>query len=123
LNRFTNAEPIRPSATFSLRNISTKNVISYIVLTRITNPANGQSMGEQELTLGRNGTTTVLHPLRPGQTDAALRLKLRVTASGSLADHSVIVDLVEFEDGTTWGPARHPSSQNVLMTLKVTTTH
>jgi hypothetical protein len=103
-----------------IHNTSSKNVIGYSLDVQFVDPATSAKIqGSHGRMAARQAS-----PLRPGDCDCSNSkpIVIKKTASGVLADPQVTLDLVVFDDGTTWGAHRLASSQQLLKELGATPT-
>jgi hypothetical protein len=103
-----------------IHNISAKNVLGYSLGVKFLDPSTAATFkgaGSHERMAAHAST-----PLHPGDCDCshAKPIMIPKTPSGAVAEPQVALDLVVFDDGTTWGSGRLQSSQQLLKTLGVT---
>ena len=100
-----------------IHNTSSKNVIGYSIEVRFVDPSTKEDLKGSH---GRMAARQA-NPLRPGDCDCSnpKPIVIKKTASGALAEPQVTLDLVVFDDGTTWGAGRLLSSLKLLKELGV----
>jgi hypothetical protein len=108
------------SLFLEVHNTSSKNVTGYSLEVRFIDPSTKAALK------GSHGRMAAKRasPLRPGDCDCSNSkpIVIKKTASGALAEPQVIIDLVVFDDGTTWGAGRLLLSRGLLKELGVTQT-
>jgi len=89
---------------FDVLNSSNKNVRSYALEIKFIDPStNAPLPGRHQRAMSFD------KPIHPGSVGSNPKpIVLPKTASGALAEYRVNVDLVTFDDGTTWGPGKDP---------------
>jgi hypothetical protein len=98
-----------------VHNVSSKNVIGYSLDVKFVDPSTNTNIkGSHGRMASRQG-----NPLHPGDCDCsnAKPIVIRVTASGVLAEPKLTVDLVVFDDGTTWGAGQLPAARQLRKQL------
>ena len=101
-----------------IHNTSSKNVIGYSLGVRFVDPStNANVKGSHERMAARQAS-----PLRPGDCDCSNSkpIVIKKTSSAVLAEPKVTLDLVVFDDGTTWGAGQLLSSRRLFKELGVT---
>ena len=105
-----------PGLFMMVRNTSGRNILGFAFETTFTNPQTGKEMAAREHGAFRPASRGISLP--PGASKPNPKpYQLPVTSSGVPARYSFTVDLVIFDDGTKWGPAKLDVSQTVLMRL------
>jgi hypothetical protein len=106
-----------PGLFMKVRNTSGRNILGFAFETTFTNPANGRAMAApREHGAFRPASRGISLP--SGASNPTPKpYQLPVTSLGMAAGYSFIVDLVIFDDGTTWGPAKLEVSQTLLLRL------
>jgi hypothetical protein len=104
-----------------LHNTSGKNVAGYALGVKFLDPstnASFQGAGSHQRMVARQAG----NPLRPGDCDCSHSKPIVIpkTPSGAVAEPKVTLDLVVFDDGTTWGSGELQSSRQLLKKLGVT---
>ncbi|HTS76908.1 MAG TPA: hypothetical protein VMG40_11925 [Bryobacteraceae bacterium] len=99
-----------------VRNTSGRDIQGFALEARFTDPQTGKPLGghrgHSEFNPRSNGL------LAPGATKPLVRpYPVPVTASGAPGAYAFSVDLVIFEDGTTWGPGRTPMARKLLQQI------
>jgi hypothetical protein len=106
-----------PGLFMKVRNISGRNILGFAFETTFTNPETGKAMaGPREHGAFRPATRGISLPPDASKPNPK-PYQLPVTSLGVPAKYSFIVDLVIFDDGTTWGPAKLDVSQALLVRL------
>jgi hypothetical protein len=105
----------RPGYVLSIKNLSPKNVMGYSVQMHFTSSVTGKGMGSSGHSSFANPLTGKPHYLQPGQTETSKRaIPFPQDASGATPNYTISVQLVVFEDGSTWGPASSNGAQQLL---------
>jgi hypothetical protein len=106
-----------PGLFMKVRNISGRNILGFAFETKFINPETGKAMAApREHGAFRPASRGISLP--PGASKPNPKpYQLPVTSSGMPAEYSFTVDLVIFEDGTRWGPAKLEVSQALLLRL------
>ena len=105
-----------PGLFMTVRNTSGRNILGFAFETTFTNPATGKVIGGHEHGAFRPASRGISLP--PGGSKPNPKpYQLPVTSAGTPAGYSFRVDLVIFEDGSTWGPAKLDVSQSLLKRL------
>jgi len=101
-----------PGLSLRVRNTSARSIRAYSILITFTNPTNGTNMGRHVKTICVPSSQSEKYIL-PGHSDSsgALNSKFKpialpTTDAGVPAQYAFSVDLVIFDDGTEWGPAK-----------------
>jgi hypothetical protein len=103
-----------------IHNISGKNVSGYALGVKFLDPSTNATFkgggSHQRMAARRAGNL-----LHPGDCECAhpKPIMLPTTPSGAVADPKVTLDLVVFDDGTTWGAGQLESSKQLLKELGV----
>jgi hypothetical protein len=106
-----------PGLFMTVRNTSGRNILGFAFETTFTDPETGKAMdGTREHSAFRPASRGILLP-SGGSKPNPKPYQLPVTSSGMPARYSFTVDLVIFDDGTKWGPAKLDVSEVVLMRL------
>jgi hypothetical protein len=103
-----------------VHNTSGKNVVGYALGVKFLDPstnASFQGAGSHQRMVARQAG----RPLHPGDCDCSHSkpIVLPKTPSGAVAKPEVTLDLVVFDDGTTWGSGQLQSSRPLLRKLGV----
>jgi hypothetical protein len=101
-----------------IHNISGKNVTGYSLGVKFLDPSTDASFKGSHGRMAARAS----NPLRPGDCDCshAKPILIPKTPSGVVAEPKVTLDLVVFDDGTTWGAGQLLSSRQLLKELGVT---
>ena len=105
-----------PGLFMEVRNTSGRNILGFAFETTFTNPKTGKAMGGHEHGAFRPASRGISLP-SGGSKPNPKPYQLPVTSSGIPASYSFTVDLVIFDDGTTWGPAKLGTSHDLLVRL------
>ena len=105
-----------PGLFMEVRNTSGRNILGFAFETTFTKPATGKVIGGHEHGAFRPASRGISLPAG-GSKPNPKPYQLPVTSSGMPASYSFTVDLVIFEDGATWGPAKLGTSQALLVRL------
>jgi hypothetical protein len=105
-----------PGLFMEVRNISGRNILGFAFETTFTNPETGKVMAAREHGAFRPASRGINLP-SGGSKPNPKPYELPVTSSGMPASYSFTVDLVIFDDGTKWGPAKLDVSEALLMRL------
>lgn len=105
-----------PGLFMKVRNTSGRNILGFAFETTFTNPETGKTMAVREHSAFRPASRGISLP-SGASTPNPKPYELPVTSSGIPARYFFTVDLVVFEDGTKWGPAKLVVSEAVLMRL------
>jgi hypothetical protein len=103
-----------------IHNTSGKNVAGYAFGVKFLDPSTNATFkgaGTHQRMVARQAG----NPIHPGDCDCS-QPKPIMLPSGAVADPQVTLDLVVFDDGTTWGAGRLQSSQQLLRKLGVNLT-
>ncbi len=103
-----------------IHNISSKNVSGYALGVKFLDPSTNATFkgaGSHQRMAARRAANL----LHPGDCECshAKPIMLPNTPSGAVAEPQVTLDLVVFDDGTTWGAGQLQSSQQLLRELGV----
>jgi hypothetical protein len=102
-------------AYINARNISSKNIRGYALQVVVTDPVSQVTLRRESPSMSTSYINAVLKVISPGQTVEHPRpVPLPTTQSGATATCKVNIDLVVFDDGTTWVPAKLKSSASLL---------
>jgi hypothetical protein len=101
-----------------IHNTSGKNVTGYALAVKFLDPSTNATFkgaGSHQKWVARQAG----NPIHPGDCDCSQPkpIMLPKTPSGAAAESKVTLDLVVFDDGTTWGPGQLLSSQQLLRKL------
>jgi hypothetical protein len=99
-----------------VRNISGRNILGFAFETTFTNPETGKTMAVREHGAFRPASRGISLPSGAGKPNPK-PYQLPATPSGMPARYSFTVDLVIFDDGTRWGPAKLEVSEALLLRL------
>jgi hypothetical protein len=106
-----------PGLFMTVRNVSGRNILGFAFQTTFTDPESGKAMpGTREHSAFRPASRGISLPSGASKPNPK-PYQLPVTSSGVPARYSFTVDLVIFDDGTKWGPAKLDVSEAVLMRL------
>jgi hypothetical protein len=106
-----------PGLFMNVRNISGRNILGFAFETTFTDPETGKAMvGTREHSAFRPASRGISLPSGASNPNPK-PYQLPVTSSGMPAGYSFVVDLVIFDDGTKWGPAKLEVSEALLMRL------
>jgi len=106
-----------PGLFMTVRNISGRNILGFAFKTTFTDPETGKAMGgTREHSAFRPASRGISLPSGASKANPK-PYQLPVTSSGMPAKYSFAVDLVIFDDGAKWGPAKLDVSEAVLMRL------
>jgi len=106
-----------PGLFMTVRNISGRNILGFAFETTFTNSETGRAMaGPREHSAFRPASRGISLP-SGGSKPNPKPYQLPVTSLGMPAKYSFTVDLVIFDDGTTWGPAKLEVSEALLLRL------
>jgi hypothetical protein len=113
--------PSIPALSLQIKNVSTKNILAYSYHIQFTDSATGIGMG-------RGGSSTTLintntdqaNPMLPGAITRQPRPEVPPrNPTGIVPGYSISVDLVIFDDGSTWGPGTAPLSARLLQNVQL----
>lgn len=100
-----------------VRNISDRPIEAYVYHSLLTDPETGAIL--ERSSHGGHKDPSLGAAIESGATLAEPRpYPLRLTASGVPANRSFTIDLVVFEDGSTWGPADTNAAKNMLRRIR-----
>jgi hypothetical protein len=106
-----------PGLFMKVQNMSGRNILGFAFKTTFTNPETGKGMAApREHGAFRPASRGISLPSGASKPNPK-PYQLPVTASGVPARYSFTVDLVIFEDGSRWGPAKLEVSEALLMRL------
>ncbi len=106
-----------PGLFMKVRNLSGRNILGFAFETAFSDPETGRSIGTpREHGAFRPASRGISLP-PDGSKPNPKPYQLPVTSSGVPARYSFTVDLVIFDDGTTWGPAKLEVSKALLVRL------
>jgi hypothetical protein len=105
-----------PGLFMKVRNISGRNILGFVFETTFTNPGTGKAMAVREHGAFRPASRGISLPSDASKLNPK-PYQLPVTSSGMPARYSFTVDLVIFDDGTKWGPAKLEVSEALLLRL------
>ena len=105
-----------PGLLMKVRNISGRNILGFAFETTFSNPKTGKAMAAREHGAFRPASRGISLP-SGGSKPNPKPYQLPLTSSGTPARYSFTVDLVIFDDGTKWGPAKLDVSEALLMRL------
>jgi hypothetical protein len=98
----------------TIRNTSARGIGGYVCQTIMTDPETGKPTSRPG-TIFHYRSPSLGVVLVPGaETHLTRPYPFKLGRSGILPDYSFNVDLVFFEDGTTWGPAKTHAAKTVL---------
>jgi len=101
----------------TVRNISGRNILGFAFETTFTNPQTGRAMAApREHSAFRPASRGISLPSGASKPNPK-PYQLPVTSLGTPAAYAFTVDLVIFDDGTKWGPAKLEVSEALLMRL------
>jgi len=97
-----------------IHNVSGKNVAGYVLDVKFVDPSTNtilRGAGHERMAARETGD-----PMRPGGCDCSnpKPIMLRKTPAGAVSEPKITLDLVVFEDGTSWGAGELVSSQQLL---------
>ena len=102
-------------AYIDVRNTSARNVRGYVLQILVMDPVEGVALEHRSRAVSTSKVNGVLHFIAPGELSTNGKpVPLPTTFSGSLAVCAASIDMVVFDDGTTWGPAKLSASANLL---------
>ncbi len=107
-----------PGLFMTVQNVSGRGIQGYVFETTFTGPAGGERLGPHR------SHSTYRQPslgvaLAPGaKQDLPKPYPVPMTSYGLPVNYSFNVDLVVFEDGTTWGPGKSPSAKQLLSRIQ-----
>jgi hypothetical protein len=102
-----------PGLFMTVQNVSARGMQGYVYETIFTDPASGTLVEHRSHSAYRQPSLGVSLPAG-GKEQVVKPYPVRITASGVPANYSFDVDLVVFEDGTTWGPAKTQAARQLL---------
>lgn len=106
-----------PGLFMNVRNTSGRNILGFAFETTFTDPDTGKTMAApREHAAFRPASRGISLPSGESKPNPK-PYQLPVTSSGMPARYSFTVDLVIFDDGTKWGPAKLEVSEALLMRL------
>jgi hypothetical protein len=105
-----------PGLFMKVRNVSGRNILGFAFETAFTNPETGKAMAVREHGAFRPVSRGISLPSGASKPNPK-PYQIPVTSSGVPARYSFTVDLVIFDDGTTWGPTKLEVSQALLVRL------
>jgi hypothetical protein len=112
--------PSGPALALQVKNVSTKSILAYSIQILFTNPETGK-VGSK-----RGSSTTFIdpsgqsHPMLPGAIENWPKpAPFPRIAAGIAMQYTSSVDLVIFDDGTTWGPGTAVGSQQMLQNVQL----
>ena len=92
-----------PELSITLQNISGRNIQGYTVMAVFTDPDTGITIKREPISVYRSPGLGVT--LSPGAQKLEVK-SVPLGSSGMPANYRFDLDLVFFDDGTTWGPAQ-----------------
>ncbi len=101
----------------TVQNVSGRGIQGYAYETTFTDPVSGERV--EHLTHSTYKQPSPGMALVPGaKQDVVKPYPARIKANGVPANYSFNVDLVVFEDGTTWGPAKTQAAKHLLLRIQ-----
>lgn len=102
-----------PGLFMTVQSASARGIQGYVFETTFTDPANGERVEHRLHSTYKRPSLGVA--LAPGaKQDVGKPYPVPITAGGVPSDYSFTVDLVIFDDGTTWGPAKTIGAKQLL---------
>jgi hypothetical protein len=107
-----------PGLFMTVQNVSGRGIQGYAFETTFTDPASGERVGPH------TSHSTYKQPslgvaLAPGAKQEVPRTyPVPITASGVPSNYSFNIDLVVFEDGTTWGLGKSQAAKHLLSRIQ-----
>jgi hypothetical protein len=109
--------PEGPGLFMTVQNVSGRGIQGYAYETTFTDPASGERV--EHITHSTYRQPSLGVALAPGgKQDVARPYPMRIAAYGVPAKVSFDVDLVVFEDGTTWGPGKTKAAKQLLLRVQ-----
>jgi hypothetical protein len=109
--------PDGPGLFMTVQNISTRGIQGYVFETTFTDPASGEPVEHRSHSSYKQPSLGV--GIAPGAKQEEVKpYPMRITANGVPANYSFTVDLVIFDDGTTWGPAKTKAGKQLLSRIQ-----
>jgi hypothetical protein len=106
-----------PGLFMTVQNVSGRGIQGYAFETTFTNPASGEPVEYRSHSTYKQPSLGVA--LGPGaKQEVPKPYPVPITASGVPTNYSFTVDLVIFDDGTTWGPAKTQASKQLLTRIQ-----
>jgi hypothetical protein len=110
-----------PALSLQVKNVSTKNILAYEILTLFTNPETGRGIAQNGM--GSTFISTITdkaEPMLPGAIKIMpMPVNFPQNARGVKPQYSLTVDLVVFDDGSTWGRAAKRASQDMFQSVQL----
>jgi hypothetical protein len=105
-----------PELSMTMQNTSARGIQGYFYEAIFTDPGTGKLVSKSgPIGCYRSlGSGVLIASGAETPADTPVVKPLPITASGTPAKYSFNVDLVFFEDGTTWGPAKTAGAQQLL---------
>ena len=102
-----------PGLFMTVQNASARGIQGYAFETTFTDPASGERLEHMSNSTYKQPSLGVA--IAPGaKQDPIKPYPVPITAHGVQANYSCTVDLVIFDDGTTWGPAKTKAGKRLL---------
>jgi hypothetical protein len=92
-----------PELSITLQNISGRNIQGYTVMATFTDPDTGVTIKREPIGVYRSPSLGI--QLGPGEQTRVIK-SVPLGSSGMPANYTFDLDLVFFDDGSTWGPAQ-----------------
>ena len=106
-----------PGLFMTIQNVSARGIQGCVYETFFTSPKSGRHLERREHSAYRPPSLGGLLP--PGANMAVDKpYQIPMAAPGIAANYSFNVDLVVFEDGTTWGPAKTGAAKQLLSRIQ-----
>jgi hypothetical protein len=107
-----------PGLFMTVQNVSGRGIQGCAFETIFTDPASGERVGPHRSHSAYKQPSLGV-ALAPGsKQEVPKTYPLPITASGVQSSYSFNIDLVVFEDGTTWGPGKSPSAKHLLSQIQ-----
>ena len=106
-----------PALFMTVQSTSARGIQSYVFETTFTDPASGERVEHRSHSTHKQSSLGVA--LAPGaKQDVGKPYPVPITAHGVPTNYSFTVDLVIFDDGTTWGPAKTIAAKQLLSRIQ-----
>jgi hypothetical protein len=105
--------PDGPGLYMTVKNLSGRGIQGYAFETTFTDPASGERVEHRSHSSYKQPSLGVAVAPEAKQ-DEVKPYPVPTAASGVPANYSFAVDLVIFDDGTTWGPAKTQAGKQLL---------
>lgn len=107
-----------PGLFMTVRNVSGRGIQGYAFETIFTDPASGERVGPHRSHSTYKQPSLGVALASGAKQEVAKPYPVPITAYGAPGNCSFNIDLVVFEDGTTWGPGQSSSAKQLLSRIQ-----